>query len=89
MDEAIAKRFNEITERYQGSCISMIGEFTGAEDDGDTPSDLEFIEENDLHDAVRDIMFECDTCGWWCEAHNESAEELICEECYEDSVEEE
>jgi hypothetical protein len=40
-------------------------------------------QENDpaLLEAIGQELFECDTCGWWCEYDQEGETEGRCQEC--------
>lgn len=51
------------------------------------PEDQEFLENNDLCDRLDEIMFNCETCGWWAEASEQSEQEdqQTCQECYDDA----
>lgn len=89
MNKDIEPRFQAITEHYQGSCQSMYGHFTGVPNAEryKVPDDGDFIDQNDLQDRLDEIMFECETCGWWSEAgeQSEQEDEKTCQECYEDA----
>lgn len=48
----------------------------------------EEIDDVDLQTALRDLMFECDCCGWWHsidELHNDEGQEFQeeCDECHD------
>jgi len=73
--QEIEVKFNEIIESLQGTCFGMREE------------DREFIEANDLNDRLDEQIFNCETCGWWAEASEQSEDEdfQTCQECYEDA----
>jgi hypothetical protein len=71
----IETEYNRITEHYQGTCNSMDGE------------DLEFLESNNLCDRFDGDIFNCQTCGWWCETCEED-ESGNCNDCADTGGEE-
>ena len=75
MSAEIENKFNDILEKYQGTCMCL------AEEDED------FLAEHDLHHRLDENMFMCAVCGWWGEACEQSEQEddTVCQECYEDA----
>ena len=72
MQEAL----NEIVQDYLGSCDEL------------ADSDHDWLDENGLFGAIDDIMFRCESCGWWCEiseqANQEKYLEQVCSDCFEE-----
>ena len=74
------KYFEELVQRYQGSCTSL------------SSKDSDFLEEFNLFSEFEDIQFECDHCGWWCETSEQADSDLgyqICAHCWEEEEHEE
>lgn len=63
------KRFHDIIYYYEGSCNSM------------TEEDREFLETNNLTNDFDELLFECETCGWWCGDDDRSDDDNVCTEC--------
>ena len=67
--------FIDLVERYQGTCNFLEGK------------DMSFLEDfNKCGDFDLEI-FECTTCGWWCEDGDygfSSSGENVCSECTEE-----
>jgi hypothetical protein len=74
---ATQKRIDAIISHLQGTCNTLNSALTEKEQ-----TDIELL------NAIDDAIFECDTCGWWCEmgAENcatccERTGEETCNEC--------
>lgn len=77
---------NKIIETCSGSCMETIQsaiEFHYPEMDEDD------LTEDDINHIDNEI-FNCSTCGWWCEISDESGtqeNELVCNDCAEENEE--
>ncbi len=84
---------SEVVNGLQGTCqtIDNIINMYIADDDIEGVDDIS--NEMELCDAIDNALFECATCGWWCEAgdyaenqNNPSGD--ICSDCNEDEEDE-
>jgi hypothetical protein len=69
-------RINKLIEYLQGSCVSLSEACDTFEIDEDTLSREELQE-------LDNQIFNCETCGWWCEISEMQEEEHICNDCSE------
>lgn len=69
---ATQKRIDAIVQHLQGTCLTLNSVLTEKEE-GDI----------DLIRAIEDEIFNCSTCGWWCEMGVDN-----CAECHERTGEE-
>lgn len=69
----------DAANRLLGSCLSL----------HDLGSEYEELENNEAFCARLDeLVFCCEGCAWWFEASdNKGTDELMCEDCCEDSTE--
>lgn len=67
--------FEDLVDRYQGSCDSI------------SSRDFEFLEDFDLFSDLYNIQFQCDTCGWWFEEGEQgesNSGDMLCKDCAEE-----
>ena len=79
LQEWVPVYFQDLVDRYQGSCNSL------------SWKDQDFLEEFDLFQDLDNIQFQCDFCGWWyetCEQGESNTGDMICQDCCEDMDEE-
>lgn len=69
-------KIEDLIERLQGTMMTF--------DEGclDVGLDPDEVLEQDRYEIENEI-FLCETCGWWCESH-ENVDGETCKSCYED-----
>lgn len=72
----------KLAETLQGTCMTLEGGIQVILGD-DTEQELT----PQQHDELDQEVFLCDTCGWWCEAH-ERSESDECVDCSGDNDDE-
>lgn len=70
-------RIEQIIEDLKGTCDSLDGVCGNYDIDS---MDLSIDELEQLDQEI----FNCETCGWWCETSEMSEDENVCEDCFED-----
>lgn len=64
-------RMQEIVDNLNGTCSSILNVLNEGEE-----------ETKELNDYIDQRIFECETCGWWCELSEMSeSEEWSCTDC--------
>lgn len=80
---------NEMIDELRGTCmrdpVSLADEYI---EEGRMKA--EFWEQNELAIVrlVDDEIFSCDTCGWWCEMSEMSEQGMVCDQCNDESYDE-
>ncbi|MCP4437541.1 MAG: hypothetical protein GY810_01180 [Aureispira sp.] len=79
MDKQQEAIFDEIVEKYQGTCNSI------------SYKDSDFLYENGLWDEMDNIQKYCNQCNWWncvSDMREGIGDGDVCSECYEENKEE-
>jgi predicted RNA-binding Zn-ribbon protein involved in translation (DUF1610 family) len=38
-------------------------------------------DDTNFTNRLDELVFECETCGWWCDRSEESSTDMVCDEC--------
>lgn len=81
---------NSVIENLQGTCMNGIGDALDELYPGMNEEDLTSQD----YDAIDQSLFECSSCGWWCETSESNTDpysedsDQYCDDCYEAKNEE-
>ena len=90
MRQINSELINEIVEHLRGSCMDLSVALNDFDLDLD---DFSKEQEDQLNEAIDDLIFNCESCGWWCEVGDYADEGCnpqglnICNDCGEEKDE--